>query len=311
MVSVVMPCYNGGSLVPRGISSVLDQTLQSFELLFLDDGSTDGSADLASCQTDSRVRVVRLAHAGVSNARNRGIAEASGQFIAFLDVDDAWHPEFLAKMTARLAERPECAVAYCGWQNVGVTGGRGLPYVPRTLDGVAHPDHLLACCPWPIHAALTRTAAVRAANGFDRSLAVGEDFLLWLEIACFHPIVLVPEVLSFYHHDAGQQATRHALRAAMQPFLAQQLFLARHPSIRTRLGRRRVRELTLGRLLQKGYESYWKGDLDTARPIFRRVVRSGYGQAGDWLYTLPSLLPEQMHRQALRIARALRGGAHA
>jgi glycosyltransferase involved in cell wall biosynthesis len=301
-----MPCHNGSAYAARAISSVLEQTVADVELLFVDDGSTDNSASVAETRDDPRIRVIRSRHLGVSAARNRGIAEAQGALLAFLDVDDTWHPAFLERMISALAQDPGCAIAYCGWQNVGAQGGRAEPYVPPILDGMTRPDELLASCPWPIHAALTRTECVRAAKGFESSLAIGEDFLLWLEIACFHPIVRVPEVLAYYHHHGVGQASRHALRAALQALAAQELFLKRHPSVGNRLGRERVRQLTLGKLLQRGYESYWKGDIDTARGIFRRVIRGGYGRPRDWTYMLPALLPSRLHRQAVGMMRSLR-----
>jgi glycosyltransferase involved in cell wall biosynthesis len=305
-VSVIMPCRNGRAFLERGIASVLDQRFRDLELLFIDDGSVDGSGELASATRDTRLRVLRVAGLGVSGARNRGLAEACGRLVAFLDVDDTWHADFLAAMTDELERRPECALAYCGWQNVGLPGGRGEPYLPPALDGMGRPEELLASCPWPIHAALTRIEAVRAANGFEPALSVAEDFLLWLEVACFHPIARVARPLAYYHHHGPAQASRHALRAAMHPLAAQRLFLSRHPDIAARLGRRRARELTLGRLLRKGYESYWRGDLDTARAVFRRVLRGGYGGARDWAYMLPALLPAALHRQALGAIRALK-----
>jgi glycosyltransferase involved in cell wall biosynthesis len=305
-VSIIMPCRNGGAHVARGVASVLAQSFADWELIFVDDGSTDGSADRAASFKDPRVRILRVAHGGVSAARNIGIAEARGRMIAFLDVDDTWDADFLQSLTKALDLQPECALAYCGWQNLGLSGGRGEPYVPPLLDGIAHPEALLASCPWPIHAALTRTDVIRARAGFDTRLVVGEDFLFWLEIACFLPIVRVPAVLAFYHHHGAGQASRQSLRAALQPLAAQETFLARHPLIAKRLGRRRVRELTFGTLLKRGYESYWKGDLDTARAIFRRVLRSGYGRPRDWTYMLPSLLPTSLHRQAVGVMRALR-----
>jgi glycosyltransferase involved in cell wall biosynthesis len=306
-VSVIMPCHNGAAFVTRGVSSVIAQRYTDFELLFIDDGSTDGSTDLAASIRDARLRITQLEHAGVSAARNCGIRDARGELIAFLDVDDTWHADFLATTVDALTARPECALAYCGWQNVGLAGGRGQPFIPQAFDGLAHPEDLLASCPWPIHAALTRREAIQSTRGFDTSLSVGEDFLFWLEIACFHPIVRVPEVLAFYHHHGAGQASRQTLKAALQALIAQETFLSRHPAIGARLGRRRVRELTLGRLLRRGYESYWRGELDAARAIFRLVLSRGYGEPRDWLYMLPSLLPTVLHRHTLGVMRSLRG----
>ncbi|MCX7894142.1 MAG: glycosyltransferase [Burkholderiales bacterium] len=299
VVSVVMPCYNGARFLQTSLGSVIGQTFADFELVFVDDGSTDGSAEVAASMADERIRIIRQANSGVSAARNRGLASARGAYIAFLDADDTWDPAFLARMVAALATRPDAALAYCGWQNVGLAGGRGAPFVPPDYETAEKCADLIEACPWPIHAALTRRAAIEAAGGFDERFAVGEDFLLWMEIACFNPIVRVPEVLAYYHHHEGAQATKNRLRAALEPYRAQRKFLAHHPEVHARLGGGRVRELTLGRLLKKGYASYWAGDLEAARVVFRTVMRSAYGRPRDWKYMLPALLPRSMHAALL------------
>jgi glycosyltransferase involved in cell wall biosynthesis len=303
-VTIVMPCYNGAERLGSALASVSAQTYADFELVFVDDGSTDGSAALASSVPDGRVRVFRQANAGVSAARNRGLAEARGEFVAFLDADDTWHLSFLERMVEALRARPDAALAYCGWQNVGVQGPRGEPYVPPDYEYGDKTRALLASCPWPIHAALTRTAEVHRAGGFDSELSVGEDFLLWLEIAFDRPIVRVGEVLAYYHHHGGAQATRDRLRASIQSLRAQEIFLRRHPEVASRLGRDAVRSLTLGRLLEAGYREYWHGDLATARGIFRRVMLRGYGHLRDWKYMLPSLLPFSVHSRVVALARS-------
>ena len=306
IVSVVMACLNSARHIAASVASVRQQTLEDWEMIVVDNGSTDDTVGIVENFRDARIRVLHQPVRGVSAARNMAIADARAPYIAFLDSDDTWHPECLKIVQAALAARPDAALAYCGWQNVGASWKGTDPYIPPELDGVARPEELLASCPWPIHAAITRTQAIRATNGFELSLAVGEDFLLWLEIACFHPIVRVPQVLAYYHHHGAGQATEKALRAALQAYAAQQLFLQRHPSLIGRLGRPKVRELTLGRLLKRGYESYWRGDIDTARGIFRRVIRAGYGRPIDWTYMLPSLLPRSMHQHAVNVMRSRR-----
>lgn len=105
-VSVVIPCYNGEAYLAETLRSALGQTHPVMEIIVVDDGSTDGSADLASSFGDS-VRVVRQQNGGEGSARNRGVLEARGELIAFLDADDLWHPRKIERQTAYLDEHPD------------------------------------------------------------------------------------------------------------------------------------------------------------------------------------------------------------
>lgn len=296
-----MPCHNCAEHVGQSIASVLAQTFGDFELLIIDNASHDDSREVISRIQDERIRLLSEEMKGVSHARNRGLAEAKGEFIAFLDADDTWEPRFLEKMHAALEKKPDVALAYCGWQNLGVAGGRGDPFVPPDYETADKWDKLVGGCRWPIHATLTRHAAIKSAGGFDPRFAVGEDFLLWMEIACFHAIRLVPEVLAYYHHHSGEQATRNRVRAAIETCRVQQAFLERHSEIKNRIGRVRVRELTLGNLLHEGYTAYWRRDLVAARTIFRMVMKAGYGKLNDWRHMLPALLPPPLHAFLIRL----------
>src|SRR5271157_5460413 len=109
-VSVVIPLYNKAGYITRTLQSVAGQTFEDFETIIVDDGSTDGSGDLAAEFQDGRFRVVRQANAGPGAARNRGIEEARGELIALLDADDVWMPEYLASSLAMFDESgPEVA----------------------------------------------------------------------------------------------------------------------------------------------------------------------------------------------------------
>ena len=117
MVSVIIPTYNRAHVLPRAIESVLKQTYTELELIVVDDASTDDTAAVMTAITDPRVRYVRKEHGGAAAARNRGIAEAKGEFIAFQDSDDVWHSDKLEKQLAYLqAERADavfCAFHRC------------------------------------------------------------------------------------------------------------------------------------------------------------------------------------------------------
>ena len=182
-------------------------------------------------------------------------------------------------------------LAYCGWQNIGLPGSRGKPFIPPDYETPAKRETLFAGCRWPIHAALTRREAIVTAGGFDNRMKNAEDYALWLNIADTKTIVRVPEVLAYCRFYGDTQASSNRTRAALQLLEAQQAYLASHPDFAAQLGRNRRRELLYGNLLKQGYENYWKRDLPTARTIFRHVIHNGFGHIKDWIYMLTALLP--------------------
>jgi len=300
-ISIVMPCFNGAAYLPTSVGSVLGQTFADWELIVVDDGSTDASFDWLQRQSDPRLVLVRQANQGVSAARNAGLSRARGDYVAFLDADDTWAPTFLEKMLSALQSQPQAVLAYCGWQNLGLSGGRGQPFVPPDYETPEKRETLFAGCRWPVHAALSQRAAVLTAGGFNAGLKNAEDYALWLEMAGTTPIVRVPEVLAFYHFHGGEQASSNRARAALHLLHAQQQYLARHSDFASQLSRSHQRELLYGGLLRTGFECYWKRDLPAARTVFRRTMKAGYGRPRDWVYMLPSLLPEPLHRALLQL----------
>ncbi|WP_018077010.1 glycosyltransferase family 2 protein [Thiobacillus denitrificans] len=300
-VSIVMPCHNAAAHLPVSVGSVLAQTCADWELIAVDDGSTDATPAWLKAQTDRRIRMLSQPNRGVSAARNAGLAVAQGRHVAFLDADDTWSPQFLEHMLTALESRSDAVLAYCGWQNLGLPGGRGAPFVPPDYENADKAETLFAGCRWPIHAALVKHAAVLAANGFDPALKNAEDYALWLRVATTAPIVRVPEVLAYYHFHGSSQASGDRARAALQHWQAQRDFLAAHPDFAATLGRARIRALTSGELLKRGYACYWQRDLPAARAIFRTVMKQGYGTLSDWKHMLPAWLPAAWHRWLINL----------
>lgn len=112
-VSVITPTYNRGNIVAETIKSILTQSYKDFELLVIDDGSADNTRQIISALPDSRIKYIYKQNGGVSSARNLGLKEATGEFIAFLDSDDFWPQDFLATMLDALRKNPDCGLAYC------------------------------------------------------------------------------------------------------------------------------------------------------------------------------------------------------
>jgi glycosyltransferase involved in cell wall biosynthesis len=305
-VSIIIPCYNTQRYVAEAIDSALAQTYPDKEIVVVDDGSTDGSSEVIA-RYASRVRIVRQANAGLAAARNSGIRASSGEVLAFLDADDWLDPGFLEStvpaLTASGAE-----IAFCGWQNVGLPGPRGEPFVPSDYESDPRKlEVLFSGSPWPVHAAIVRRSVVDGCGGFSEKWRTCEDFAFWIRAATRHRLVRVPKALAFYRHHPGQM-TRDRVRMALDHWAVQLEFLSANPAIAKALGRRGVRRLTHGLLMQRGFERYWAGDLAGSRRIFRRVLARGYGSLREWRYMLPSLLPLSWHAALLD---RLRGNRHA
>ena len=173
--------------------------------------------------------------------------------------------------------------------------------MPPDYEGPGKIASLFGNCRWPIHAALTKRSAIEEAGGFDARFITSEDYLLWLKIGLRHRIVRVPEVLAYYHFHGNQQATGNRERLARNHWLVQRDFLKANPWLARQLGRGRIRDLTHGDLLKKGLVCYWERDLDAARPIFRSVMRTGYGGLADWKLMLPALLPQSLHKALINL----------
>lgn len=292
-----MPCYNAARHLGRSIGSVQAQTFGQWQLIAVDDGSTDDTWAVltAMAARDDRIRPLRQANAGAAAARNRGLDVSDTPLVAFLDADDTWEPTFLQQMTAALAADPMAGIAYCGWQQHGLGGGRDEPFVPPEYEGTDKVDVFLGGCRWPIHAALTRRSLILGAGKFDETLSSCMDYDLWLRLAPQARLIRVPEVLAHYWHHGSGQITSNRARIALNHWRAQCKYLAAHPSEAARLGHQRVRDLTAGELLQRGYAAYWRRELSAARAIFRTVMRQGYGRPRDWAYMLPAWLPQTWH----------------
>lgn len=296
-----MPCYNAAAHLPRSIGSVVAQSFADWELIAVNDGSTDNTLSWLQSHDDARLRIHTQSNKGVSTARNTGLAMAQGHFVAFLDADDTWSPDFLALMVSALQNRPDAVLAYCGWQNIGPSEALGEPFIPPDYETPDKAQTLFAGCRWPIHAVLLRNDALKSTRGFQSHLTNAEDYALWLELAIPSPITQVRAVLAYYHFHGGFQASAHKARAALQFWQVQQDYLAQHPEFSTQLGARLIKVLTHGTLLHKGYMLYWKRDLQAARQIFRHVMRQGYGTLTDWKYMLPSWLPESWHKKMIAL----------
>ena len=236
-----MPCFNAAAHLERSVGSVLAQHMTNWELIAVDDGSSDDTwpALQVLARTDTRIRPVQQPNQGAASARNRGLKVAAAPLVAFLDADDTWEPNFLSSMCMALERAPDAGIAYCGWQQHGLGGGRDEPFVPPEYEGTDKVDVFLGGCRWPIHAALTRRTLIMDAGKFDEALSSCMDYDLWLRLAPQVRLVRVPEVLAHYWHHGSGQITGNRARIALNHWRAQRKYLTAHPQQAARLGPRR------------------------------------------------------------------------
>jgi len=208
MISVVIPLNNKVATISRTLDSVLRQTYSDFEVIIVDDGSTDGSAEVAARYTDCRFRIVRQPNAGVSAARNRGISEARGAYVAFLDADDEWMPDFLSTMHSLSDQYPQCDVFAVNYQFCNSTG-TATPTIIRRVKfqgamGVLDNYFEVASHSHPpiwSSSVMIRCTAINAVGGFPVGIQSGEDLLTWGRLATRFQIAYCKEAKAVFHQQ--------------------------------------------------------------------------------------------------------------
>lgn len=242
MVTIVIPMHNGGRFIGQTLQSVVAQTFRHFEVIVVDDGSTDDGPDVARAYSaDPRVRLVASSHLGVAMARNEGAARAShaSRYLCFLDADDIWHPDTLATLVEALERRPDAAGAFALANYIDEIGHplhdgdfprhmRGREdlregrLVPRDPAADVESEHLfLSNLVYPPSCLLVRRATYDAAGGFDgRFLA--EDWEFVVRLAKQGPFVPVDRVMVGYRRHASNSSGNRArnVRGARQVWAA-------------------------------------------------------------------------------------------
>lgn len=222
-VSVVIPCYNSLRFLPETLDSVLAQTWEDLEVVLVDDGGTDDLAGWLAGRPDPRVRVVRQDNAGVSAARNRGVAESHGELIAFLDSDDVWEPVAVERMVACFDRDPDLGLAYGGYDVVDAEGRRNGRVVLSSWEGDVW-ERFVTRNPVAMSASMAPRAVLDELGGFvvnrDRFPVDVEDWELWIRIAAHRRVAVVREVLVHHRrHGANSSSDPDSLEAAYRHLL--------------------------------------------------------------------------------------------
>lgn len=195
-ISIIVPLYNKKNSILKTIQSVLQQDFQNYELIVIDDGSTDGSADLLNHIHDNRLKIYKKRNTGVSDTRNMGIKQAQGKYIAFLDADDIWDTMYLKRLHQMIQEEPDCGMYAQNFKVIPIEN------LEDSLKENNEEKNIEKYTNWEKYFfnKTFRTSAIAVekekfvqCGGFDRSLSIGEDLEAWLRISLRYPVCYLNE----------------------------------------------------------------------------------------------------------------------
>lgn len=210
-ISVVIPLYNKAQSIKNTLNSVSSQSFKDFEIVVVDDGSTDGSADVVTQIKDNRIRLIRKENGGVCSARNRGIKEAKYDYIALLDADDEWDKDYLAEQVRLIEDFPEAAMwginfaplyngkIYQIFETGLKSGFRG--YVDNYFN-ISNRISDLFCS----SSVVINRKVLDIVGFFDERIKYAEDIDVWWRIASCNKVVFFDRIMVYYIHDAENRA---------------------------------------------------------------------------------------------------------
>lgn len=299
LISVIMPCLNAAPYVEEAVESALGQSYPHVELIVVDDGSTDGSSEILqrlASEHPERITLIYQNRDGPFAARNRALAHANGNYIAFLDADDTWQPDALSLMHDAL-ETHAADIAYCRWQTICIAATDTQPNIPPELEAGEAAIHFLAQSPWRINSVLIRRHLIDELRGFSERAPTAMDYDLWLRMLARQPrLVHVPDVLAFHRqYPRGESHIPH-WRQVLDAVAVRRDFARHHPEFVARITPPHLNELIYDPLLREAYRCHWRNDTESARRLFRRAFRKADWKVGDLKHLLASLLPGPLYQ---------------
>ena len=209
-VSVIIPTYNRANYIARAVNSVLNQTCKEYEIIVVDDGSTDTTKDVVM-QFQNKVKYFRQENQGSAAARNRGIQESRGEYIAFLDSDDYWVPEKLEEQVKVLDAHKNVGIVYARMPIINEKGER-LGTKPAGISGKNFKELLEVWGDLPTSTVMTRRACFDKAGMFDTTLTTMQDIDMWLRIARFYDLHEIEGKVLAYYVRHSEQATASRIK---------------------------------------------------------------------------------------------------
>ena len=207
-ISVIIPTYNAERSILETIESVRKQTFSNFELIVIDDGSTDRTLELLSSVVDERIKVFPYENAGGPIARNRGIFRATGEFLTFLDHDDLWTPDKLELQLAALQQHPDAGVAYSWTYYLQENGESFHAGEPLFFEGNVYCQLLVKNFLDSGSNPLIRKTIIEVIGGFDPEFPYCADWEFYLRLAEHCKFIVVPKHQIFYRQSSGSMSSK-------------------------------------------------------------------------------------------------------
>ncbi|MBH1986337.1 MAG: glycosyltransferase family 2 protein [Burkholderiales bacterium] len=303
VVSVIIPAYNAEAFIGETLTSVIAQTLHDIEVIVVDDGSRDGTAKVV--QSFPSVRYIHKANGGVSAARNHGVAHAQGEFIAFLDSDDIWHPDKLRQQVQAMREHPDSDLCRTRLSIKpadlpGIVSGQARSDAPHTLVPELGPSFIDPY--FTTSAVMVRKSAFERVQGFDTSLRIAEDVDFYLRLLAGAPkIVLMTELLVYKRPVEGSLGD-DSRAGYVQLLKVYDRFLAQHPDARLTLGEDVINRAYYHLHTALTLSHLWAGENRQARACAWHAMPHG-PRWFVWKLILRSLLPRSLKQSISGLTR--------
>lgn len=231
-ISIVIPAYNAERTIVETLESVQKQTFLDFEIIVINDGSTDQTLEAIKTVEDPRICVFSYSNGGLPVARNRGISQANGEFIAFLDADDLWTADKLELQLAALQQNPNAGVAYSWTCNMDENGENFHAGHHTTFEGDVYRDLLVDDFLANGSNVLVRRTAIDSVGEFDPTLAASEDWDYWLRLAAKWHFVVVPKEQIFYRQSRSSMTAKVEVMLKDSLLVLERAFQSAPPELR-------------------------------------------------------------------------------
>jgi glycosyltransferase involved in cell wall biosynthesis len=222
-VDVIIPAFNAAKYLPAAIESVISQTFSDWQILLVDDGSTDNTVEVVGPfleRLGTKIKYIRQENRGVSAARNTAILASVAEFLALLDADDVWLPNRLFESLKVLVERPQAGLSYALIRGIDSDGRIGSQWAgnPAHAEGRIATHIYMRTVELPSPTITLRKTILDEVGTFDEALRVTEDRDLWLRIALRSEVAFIPKVLAYYRGSPSSLSTdpSQMLRAQLQ-----------------------------------------------------------------------------------------------
>lgn len=306
-VSIVIPTYNRSAIVRRAIDSALAQSFTDLEILVVDDGSTDDTR-AALAGYPERVRVIYQENGGPASARNHGMRLARGEYIGFLDSDDAYLPGNVEAHLRRFDERPEAGLVYCGIEILDRDGHPLKNVLPNPEDRGLVLERLIRYNFITSSTVLMRRAAMEFAGPMSTRLWFAEDWYYWLRVASRFPIEFVNEVLVRYQRSAVSLSHGQAIATVAERNMEMFALAFEDPDLKPRIGPLRAEAY------RRAYANYAAMALEElqvglARRLAWRAIAARPAGLGSYPLLAKSCLGAGLLRRLRRVVRGSSGAA--